>query len=120
MAEEQEIVDSVSAQVNQEQKVEMEVEAAAPKAETGDETVEKREREETEEEENVGESKKQKVEEKEKSNGSDPVKLGPKEFVTSVAMFDYFTKFMHFWPTDLDVNKVRHICVSLLLYLLVF
>ncbi|KAL1203885.1 Protein EMBRYO DEFECTIVE [Cardamine amara subsp. amara] len=108
MAEQQEIIDSVSAQVNPDQKVDMEVEATAPKAETGDETVEKREREETEEEEDAGESKKQKVGEDEKSNGSGPVKLGPKEFVTSVAMFDYFVKFMHFWPTELDVNKYEH------------
>ncbi|BAB11495.1 unnamed protein product [Arabidopsis thaliana] len=105
MAEEQEIVDSLSAEVNPDQKVDMEVETATPKAETGDE---KREREETEEEENGGESKKQKVGEEEKSG---PVKLGPKEFVTSVAMFDYFVKFLHFWPTDLDVNKVIHIWV---------
>ncbi|KAJ4877417.1 hypothetical protein Rs2_42435 [Raphanus sativus] len=90
MAEREEIVDS---EVNTDSKVvEMEVEAA-----------EKREREQTEEEtEGGGESKKQKVGDEEKSNGSDPVKLGPKEFVTSVAIFDYFTKFMHFWPTDLD------------------
>lgn len=114
MAEQQEILDSVSAQVNPDQKVDMEVEAVAPKAETGDE---KREREETEEEENGGESKKQKVAEEEKSG---PVKLGPKEFVTSVAMFDYFVKFLHFWPTDLDVNKVRHIWVTLLICLLAF
>lgn len=114
MAEQQEILDSVSAQVNPDQKVDMEVEAVAPKAETGDE---KREREETEEEENGGESKKQKVAEEEKSG---PVKLGPKEFVTSVAMFDYFVKFLHFWPTDLDVNKVRHIWVTLLIFLLAF
>jgi hypothetical protein len=108
MAEQQEIVDSVSAEMNTDPKVEMEVEAAAPKAETGDETAEKREREETEDNSNGGESKKQKVDEEEKSNGSGPVKLGPKEFVTSVAMFDYFTKFMHFWPTDLDVNKYEY------------
>ncbi|KAF2595617.1 hypothetical protein F2Q68_00012490 [Brassica cretica] len=95
MAEQQEIVASAPAEVNPEPITDMEVEAA-----------EKRAREGTEETEDVGESKKQKVEEEEKPNGSDPVKLGPKEFVTSVAMFDYFTKFMHFWPTDLDVNKM--------------
>ncbi|KAG2301185.1 hypothetical protein Bca52824_029836 [Brassica carinata] len=98
MAEQQEIVDSVSAEVKPDPITDTEVEAA-----------EKREREQTEETEDGGESKKQKVEvEEEKPNGSDPVKLGPKEFVTSVAMFDYFTKFMHFWPTDLDVNKYEH------------
>ncbi|XP_006281035.2 protein EMBRYO DEFECTIVE 514 [Capsella rubella] len=102
MAEQQEIIDSVPAEANPDTKVDMEVEAAAPKAETVDE---KREREETEEEENGGESKKQKLGDEEKSG---PVKLGPKEFVTSVAMFDYFVKFLHFWPTDLDVNKYEH------------
>ncbi|XP_010458929.1 PREDICTED: uncharacterized protein LOC104740096 [Camelina sativa] len=104
MAEQQEIIDSVPAQVNPDTKVDMEVEAAAaPKAETVDE---KREREETGEDENGGESKKQKVGDEEEKSG--PVKLGPKEFVTSVAMFDYFVKFMHFWPTDLDVNKYEY------------
>lgn len=91
MAEQQEIVASAPAE---------------PITDMGVEAAEKRAREETEETDDGGESKKQKVEEEEKPNGSDPVKLGPKEFVTSVAMFDYFTKFMHFWPTDLDVNKV--------------
>ncbi|CAN7100748.1 protein EMBRYO DEFECTIVE 514 [Brassica rapa] len=100
MAEQQDIVNTVSAEANPDPKVEMEVEAAAPKA---DETSEKREREQTEETEDGGEPKKQKVGEEEKSTGL--VKLGPKEFGSSVAMFDYFTKFMHFWPTGLDVNK---------------
>ncbi|KAJ4897425.1 hypothetical protein Rs2_24219 [Raphanus sativus] len=100
MAEQQEeIVNTVSAEVNPtDPKAEMEVEA---------ETAEKREREQTEPEETEeggGESKKQKVGEEEKKSKV-PVKLGPKEFVSSVVMFDYFTKFMHFWPTDLDVNK---------------
>lgn len=101
MAEQQEILDSVSAaEVKPDPITDTEVEEAA----------EKRGREETTEEteDGGGESKKQKVGEEEKPNGSDPVKLGPKEFVTSVAMFDYFTKFMHFWPTDLDVNKYEH------------
>ncbi|CAH8354011.1 unnamed protein product [Eruca vesicaria subsp. sativa] len=95
MAEQQEIIDTLSAEVK-------------PDPKAVNETAEKREREEQTEETEVGtESKKQKVgDEKEKSNG--PVKLGPKEFVSSVAMFDYFTKFMHFWPTDLDVNKYEH------------
>ncbi|KAF8112611.1 hypothetical protein N665_0063s0096 [Sinapis alba] len=75
-------------------------------AEVKAETAEKREREQTEETEDGCESKKQKVGEEEKSNV--PVKVGPKEFVSSMAMFDYFTKFMHFWPTDLDVNKYEH------------
>lgn len=112
MAEQPEIVNTVSAEANPDPKAVMEVEAAAPKA---DETSDKRGREQTEETEDGGETKKQKVGEEEKSNG--PVKLGPKEFVSSVAMFDYFTKFMHFWPTGLDVNKVWCNCkVSIFMY----
>ena len=34
------------------------------------------------------------------------VSLGPKSFGSSVEMFDYFYKFLHYWPTDLNVNKV--------------
>ncbi|KAF8390200.1 hypothetical protein HHK36_024722 [Tetracentron sinense] len=36
----------------------------------------------------------------------DPVSLGPKHFSTSVEMFDYFYKFLHYWPPNLNVNKV--------------
>lgn len=35
-----------------------------------------------------------------------PVKLGPKEFGSSVEMFDYFYKFLHYWPPNLNINKV--------------
>lgn len=34
------------------------------------------------------------------------VSLGPKSFGSSVEMFDYFYKLLHYWPTDLSVNKV--------------
>ncbi|KAH7529077.1 hypothetical protein FEM48_Zijuj05G0145900 [Ziziphus jujuba var. spinosa] len=83
------------------------------------------EEEEEEEEENNGVSKKQKVEKsveedrleklggggsggKEGENGDDGsvrVKLGPKEFVSSVEMFDYFFKLLHFWPPNVNINK---------------
>ncbi|KAK9198620.1 hypothetical protein WN944_013806 [Citrus x changshan-huyou] len=65
-------------------------------------------------------SKKQKIDEDEKSveeerlekkevvNGSGRVKLGPKEFGSSIEMFDYFYKFLHFWPPNLNVNKYEH------------
>lgn len=65
-------------------------------------------------------SKKQKVDEGEKSveeerlekkevgNGSARVKLGPKEFGSSIEMFDYFYMFLHFWPPNLNVNKYEH------------
>ncbi|CAN6717777.1 unnamed protein product [Malus baccata var. baccata] len=37
------------------------------------------------------------------------VSLGPKSFGSSVEMFDYFYKFLHYWPTDLNVNKYEHL-----------
>ncbi|KAL9438567.1 hypothetical protein AB3S75_024276 [Citrus x aurantiifolia] len=64
--------------------------------------------------------KKQKIDEDEKSveeerlekkevvNGSGRIKLGPKEFGSSIEMFDYFYKFLHFWPPNLNVNKYEH------------
>lgn len=70
-------------------------------------------------------SKKQKIDEDEKSveeerlekkevvNGSGRVKLGPKEFGSSIEMFDYFYKFLHFWPPNLNVNKVRFLSMYL-------
>lgn len=33
-------------------------------------------------------------------------KLGPKEFGSGEEMFNYFFKFLHYWPPNLDVNKV--------------
>ncbi|CAH2065037.1 unnamed protein product [Thlaspi arvense] len=99
MVEQEEIVDSASAPVNPEPEEDMELES---------------EREENGEE-NGSIHKKQKVEErsveeerlekKTEVNGSGRVKLGPKEFVSSVEMFDYFNKLLHFWPNNLDLNK---------------
>ncbi|CAM0871830.1 unnamed protein product [Alopecurus aequalis] len=34
-----------------------------------------------------------------------PVKLGPKEFASSVDMFDYFFALLHSWSPQLDFNK---------------
>ena len=42
--------------------------------------------------------------------------LGPKTFGSSVEMFDYFYKFLHYWPPNLDVNAVilqLSVCVCL-------
>jgi hypothetical protein len=42
--------------------------------------------------------------------------LGPKTFGSSVEMFDYFYKFLHYWPPNLDVNAVIlqfSVCVCL-------
>uniref|UniRef100_A0A7N0TXF4 Uncharacterized protein n=1 Tax=Kalanchoe fedtschenkoi TaxID=63787 RepID=A0A7N0TXF4_KALFE len=38
-------------------------------------------------------------------NVASEVKLGPKTFVSSVEMFDYFFKILHFWPPNLNLNK---------------
>ncbi|EXB44692.1 hypothetical protein L484_015949 [Morus notabilis] len=105
----------------------MELEATEPVQESNDngETNSKRAREEgdgsSEEndvssEENEGVSKKQKVgdeksveeerlEKKLADEESGRVSLGPKSFGSSVEMFDYFYKFLHYWPPNLNVNK---------------
>ncbi|GLJ51733.1 hypothetical protein SUGI_1099420 [Cryptomeria japonica] len=44
-----------------------------------------------------------------------PVKLGPKVFDTSKEMFDYFYKFLHYWPLNLNVNKYEHMALQELL-----
>ncbi|XVF50121.1 hypothetical protein PTKIN_Ptkin04bG0069800 [Pterospermum kingtungense] len=62
-------------------------------------------------------SKKQKVEKSleeerlEKRSGSSepgPVRLGPKEFRSSVEMFDYFFNLLHFWPSHCNLNKYEN------------
>ncbi|CAK9158664.1 unnamed protein product [Ilex paraguariensis] len=79
----------------------------------------KRDREEGEEAENNSESKKQKVEksveEESRIEGVDDEKkesgqvdVGPKSFGSSVEMFDYFCKFLHYWPPNLNVNKYEY------------
>lgn len=100
----------------------MELEATEPVQESNDngETNSKRAREEGDgsSEENDGVSKKQKVgdeksveeerlEKKLADKESGRVSLGPKSFGSSVEMFDYFYKFLHYWPPNLNVNKVR-------------
>lgn len=66
---------------------------------------------ETAEEEEVAAVKKQKVEgeSKEEKEGEDgkPIKLGPKEFASSLEMFDYFFGLLHSWSPQVDFNKVR-------------
>nr|GLL29740.1 protein DCL, chloroplastic-like [Ipomoea trifida] len=47
----------------------------------------------------VGEGKK-------KEEKSGPVTLGPKSFGSSVEMFEYFYKLLHYWAPNLDINKV--------------
>ncbi|KAK7853276.1 protein embryo defective 514 [Quercus suber] len=50
-----------------------------------------------------GEEQEQEKEEEEEKSGQ--TSLGPKDFGSSVEMFDYFYKFLHFWPPNLNVNK---------------
>jgi hypothetical protein len=56
-------------------------------------------------------AKKQKVEGESKGGKEGEegksVKLGPKEFASSVEMFDYFFALLHSWSPQLDFNKVR-------------
>ncbi|KAJ7956402.1 protein DCL, chloroplastic [Quillaja saponaria] len=76
-----------------------------------DDSNQKRTREEATEskEDEDGVSKKQKVEKSvEEEKGSGPVSLGPKTFGSAVEMFDYFYKFLHYWPPNLNVNKYEH------------
>ncbi|KAF6148280.1 hypothetical protein GIB67_012055 [Kingdonia uniflora] len=67
----------------------------------------KRSREE-EEGENADASKKQRVEkcvDEERQEAKESANLGPKKFSSAVEMFDYFYKFLHYWPTNVDINK---------------
>ncbi|XP_020228234.1 protein EMBRYO DEFECTIVE 514 [Cajanus cajan] len=91
--------------------------ATAVDSASNGEPNQKRTREDNVDEEN-GVSKKQKVEAEEKrSNGEDeeekkkpsgPVKLGFKNFASSVEMFDYFYNLLHTWPPNLNLNKYEH------------
>ncbi|XP_030529970.1 protein EMBRYO DEFECTIVE 514 [Rhodamnia argentea] len=87
----------------------------APDGAEDGESNAKRQREEGEEgaEDDDGVAKKQKVEEKSVEEerlekGSGLAKVGPKEFGSSVEMFDYFFKFLHFWPANVNVNKYEY------------
>lgn len=91
---------------------EMDIEGS--ESEKNGELKPKRSREE--EEANDGVEKKQKVaeeevsvEEKRLEKKSDPVSLGPKQFTSSVDMFDYFFKLLHFWPPNVNVNKYEQL-----------
>ncbi|GMJ04949.1 hypothetical protein HRI_004164100 [Hibiscus trionum] len=43
------------------------------------------------------------------------VRLGPKEFGSSVEMFDYFYNLLHYWPTQFNLNKYEHMVMLELL-----
>ena len=53
-----------------------------------------------------GGGEEQEQEKEEEGEKSGQASLGPKDFGSSVEMFDYFYKFLHFWPPNLNVNKV--------------
>lgn len=122
MAEEaaRELPENIPGPVEEAACEDMELVAAAGSPEDGAAATEpdgvgngKRSREEDggEDEEEEGEPKKQKVEKSleeerlEKESGR--LKLGAKEFGTSVEMYDYFYNFLHFWPPNISMNKVK-------------
>ena len=85
---------------------------------TNGDSSSKRVREEAGEEEDASDAvaKKQKVEKSVEEERLEKLEdavaetgrftLGPKTFGSSVEMFDHFFKFLHYWPANLDVNKV--------------
>ncbi|KAJ9560066.1 hypothetical protein OSB04_005226 [Centaurea solstitialis] len=48
----------------------------------------------------------QRLEKEEETVKAGPVAVGYKSFETSVQIFDYFYKLLHFWPPNLNVNKI--------------
>lgn len=82
----------------------IEIVAQGGDAETVNDGGIKREREEEPIEEQ-GPEKKANKEDNSFSEQS-KVTLGHKSFRSSKEMFDYFCKFLHAWPPNLDVNKV--------------
>lgn len=105
------------------QDMDVEAQAADDTSENGGS---KRPREEENEPENEDATKKLKIDksveeerlenldgsktvDEEKKDGSGPVSVGPKNFGSSVEMFDYFYKLLHSWSTNLNLNKYEHI-----------
>lgn len=105
------------------QDMDVEAQATDDKSENGGS---KRPREEDNEPENEDATKKLKVDKSveeerlenldgsktvddEKKDGSGPVTVGPKNFGSSVEMFDYFYKLLHSWSPNLNLNKYEHI-----------
>lgn len=85
------------------------------KKQKSDKSVEE-ERLEKHEGEGEGEEKKTEEEQTEVEEGSVRVSLGPKSFGSSVEMLDCFFNFLHFWPPNLNVNKVLNVDFVLLKY----
>ncbi|KAK8692962.1 hypothetical protein V6N13_070563 [Hibiscus sabdariffa] len=101
----------------------MDTETLAPPAQNPDDGDSKSKRGREEDGDKV--SKKQMVEKsveeeslenkKSESSDSDRVRLGPKEFGSSLEMFDYFYNFLHYWPTEFNLNKYEHMVMLELL-----
>ncbi|MCD7452364.1 hypothetical protein HAX54_016292 [Datura stramonium] len=93
------------------QKTEMEVQADDDVADNGGSKRPREEGDKPEDEENGDDTKKPRVDqsvEEEKKDASDPVSVGPKSFVSSVEMFDYFHKLLHSWSLNLNLNKYEY------------
>ncbi|KAJ8772989.1 hypothetical protein K2173_028166 [Erythroxylum novogranatense] len=73
-----------------------------------DKSVEEERLEKKVEEEIDGNGEEKGEEEEEEKEEVGPVTLGPKSFGSSVEMFDYFYKFLHFWPPHVKINKYEH------------
>ncbi|XP_010258340.1 PREDICTED: uncharacterized protein LOC104598124 [Nelumbo nucifera] len=103
---------------------------------SNDDTKRPREGSESEEEDEI--SKKQKIEklveeecldklqqneeeeevkeaEKEEEKKTEPVSVGPKNFSSSEEIFNYFYKFLHCWPPNVNVNQYEHMMLLNLL-----
>ncbi|PHT79638.1 hypothetical protein T459_17690 [Capsicum annuum] len=107
--------------------MDIEPQAAAADDDTAENGGSKRPREEENEPENEDATKKlkgdksveeerlekldgaEKVDDEEKKVGSGPVSVGPKNFGSSVEMFDYFYKLLHSWSPNLNLNKYRYV-----------
>ncbi|KAL5722807.1 hypothetical protein ACHQM5_006279 [Ranunculus cassubicifolius] len=74
-----------------------------------DESINKKQKVEGEEEKSVEEER---LEEEVKKG---PVDLGPKSFGSSEEMFNYFHKFVHYWPMNFDINQYEHMVLMELL-----
>ncbi|XP_052176871.1 protein EMBRYO DEFECTIVE 514-like isoform X2 [Diospyros lotus] len=83
------------------------------KEEEEEETVKKQKVEKSSEEDRLEKLKGE--EDKQKDGDSSQVSLGPKCFGSSVEMFDYFYKFLHYWTPNVNVNKYEHMMLLELL-----
>ncbi|KAK8493210.1 hypothetical protein V6N13_021456 [Hibiscus sabdariffa] len=93
----------------------MDTETLAPPAKDSDDGDTKSKRGREEDGEGSDKVSKKQMLEKSESSDSDRVRLGPKEFGSSLEMFDYFYNFLHYWPTQFNLNKYEHMVMLELL-----